>query len=285
MGEIDICRISRGLENALVDVEMIHTVMMDQDLDKLSVGISSVIGKRKEQQDTVRADDDYALMENGKFIAVLCDGMGGLSGGKQASSLCASILFDTFHARESVDDVREFYKHAIAEADRQVNALRNPDGTVMRSGTTLASVVIQDDKLHWASVGDSRIYLIRNNMISCITHDHNYLMQLKEQVNKGEITQEEAETHPKKEALVSYIGMGGVKYTDMNRGPVPLQNHDYIVLCSDGLYKTVAEQDIKDIVLGIEEAKDIAVGLTDYAMAAQKRTQDNTSVIVIHYNE
>lgn len=262
-----------------------HTIIIDENVSNITVGISSVIGRRKEQQDTIKTDDDYALIEHGKFIAVLCDGMGGLSGGQQASNLCADFIVESFHSVEKIDNIQEFYRVVIAESDRRILKLCDENGERLHAGTTLASVVIQGNTLHWASVGDSHIYLIRNGQIQCITNDHNYLMILQEKIEQGELTKEEAEEHPKKEALVSYVGMGGVKYIDINTKPFELINGDYIVICSDGLYRTVSEEDIKGITCGIEDAKDVAACLTEYAMRAEKSNQDNTSVIVIQYKE
>lgn len=267
----------------LSDMDMITTIMLEDSISTISVGMSSVIGTRKEQQDTIKADDDYAIMENGKFIAVLCDGMGGLSGGKQASEVCATHIQDSFHAEECEEDISQFFRRVIVEGDRKVSELRNESGEPLGAGSTMVCIVIKEDELHWSSVGDSHIYLIRGNQIRCITRDHNYSMLLEEKVKMGEITQQEAETHPKREALISYMGMGGVKYVDINATPFKLINEDYIVLCSDGLYRTVSEEDIKNIVQGIGEAEDAAECLTEYAMRAHKMNQDNTSVVVIQY--
>lgn len=262
-------------------MDIVKTIMLDEDAFHVNVGISSVIGNRNEQQDSVVADDDYALAEQGKFIAVLCDGMGGLSGGEKASNLCTSFVMNTFHSMQTIENISDFYRMTIAECDSRVTKLRDDNGEPLKAGTTLASVVIKEQKLYWASVGDSHIYLIRNQSIQCITNDHNYLMLLNEKVKRGEITQEQAYADPQKESLISYIGIGGVKYVDINASPFELQNGDYIILCSDGLYRSVSEGDIRDITYGIGDAKDVAECLTEYAMRAGKRHQDNTSVIVI----
>lgn len=261
----------------------VTTVILEDSLSTITVGMSSVIGRRNEQQDTIKSDDDYAIIENGKFIAVLCDGMGGLSGGKQASEICATHIQDSFHADDCEDDISQFYRRVIVESDRKVTELQDEEGQPLGAGSTMVSVVIKDGELHWSSVGDSHIYLIRGEQIRCITRDHNYFMLLEEKVKRGEMTQLEADTHPKREALISYMGMGGVKYVDLNAAPFKLIDGDYIVLCSDGLYRTVSEEDIKNIANGIGEAKDVAECLTEYAMRADKRNQDNTSVIVIQY--
>lgn len=261
----------------------VRTVILEDSLSTITVGMSSVIGRRKEQQDTIESDDDYAIMENGKFIAVLCDGMGGLSGGKQASELCATHIKSSFHAENCEEDISLFYRRVIVESDYKITELKDKNGKPLRAGSTMASIIIKDGELHWASVGDSHIYLIRGNHIRCLTRDHNYYMVLEEKVKRGEMTQREAENHPQKEALVSYMGMGGVKYVDRNAVPFKLAEGDYIILCSDGLYRTVCDEDIKNITNGIGEVKNVAKGLTEYAMRAGKKNQDNTSVIVVQF--
>ncbi len=264
-----------------------HTVMLDE-LDKsVYIGSSSVIGQRKEQQDAVKSDDFYSYAEKGKSISVLCDGMGGLTGGEKASALCSSIVYDTFHSNTEFPSVPVFYKSVIFQSDQEVQKIKTDDETqTSKAGTTLVSVVIEDDRLYWASVGDSRIYIIRGNDILCITNDHNFLMLLNEKVKRGEITQEEADNNPQKEALISYIGIGGVHYVDMNTKGFNLLDGDYIVLCSDGLYRSLSEEEIKQTVLNFnKETQKAAEALTDLALSKKLKNQDNTSVVVIGYQD
>lgn len=266
--------------------EEMHTIMLDDSDIEVYVGASSVMGRRKEQQDAIKTDDFYAYVENEKMISVLCDGMGGLTGGEKASALCTSIVRNTFHSDEEYASVPEFYRTVITRADDAVGDLKNPLGKPLGAGTTLVSVVIDGDELYWASVGDSRIYIIRDNEILCITKDHNFLMLLNERVKKGEITQEEANSNPKKEALVSFIGMGGVRYIDMNSRGFRLRNEDYIVLCSDGLYRSMTQDEIKTIVCSFsQDTQQAAEMLTGVALSKNLKNQDNTSVVVIKYKD
>lgn len=267
-------------------VEELHTVMLPDKTQSVLVGTSSVIGRRNEQQDAIKADTEYSFMEDDKAIFVLCDGMGGLSGGERASGLCSSIVFDLFHQLEPNVTIPQFYKSVIAQADDEVRLLKREDGVSLNAGTTLASIVIEENHMYWASVGDSRIYIIRGDEILCITQDHNFLMLLNEKVKRGEMTQEEAENNPKKEALVSYIGMGGVNYIDMNNKAFQLLNGDRIVLCSDGLYRSVTEDELKYVVHQYDsDLQATAEALTALAMNKNLRNQDNTSVIVIGYQD
>lgn len=253
--------------------------------NSVDIGLSSVIGKRNEQQDTVIADDEYMYYEKGRAIATLCDGMGGLNGGKQASLTCATLLNNTFH-KSNNEDVLTFYRRIVPKLDSAVKNLKNEDGSFLNAGTTLISVVVEAGTLNWLSIGDSRIYIIRNNKIKCITHDHNYSMLLNEKVNRGEINQSDADSDPLKDALVSYIGMGGVKYIDINTKPFPLIDEDCIILCSDGLYRALKDDEIVAIVNAVDgDMKQAATALTDFAMSKELKGQDNTSVIVIKYND
>ena len=274
-------------EKASFQVGEMKTVLIDNFDRSVHVGISSVIGKRREQQDAVKSDDFSAYMENGRAIAVLCDGMGGMSSGGMASELCSSIVFESFHNKIDSLLIPDFYRNVISESDNAVRNMTDENGSPVKgSGTTMVSVVIDGNKLYWASVGDSRIYILRNDELLCITTDHNYLMLLNERVKRGEITKEEAESDTKKELLISYIGIGGVRYVDMNSQGLNLLNGDYVILCSDGLYRSVSEEEIKQIVHSFEgDAQQIAEVLTDIAIGKNYRNQDNTSVVVISFQD
>lgn len=264
----------------------INTIELSGVNNNLDIGLSSVIGKRSDQQDTILADDEYIYYEKGQAIATLCDGMGGLEGGKLASSTCARQLNDAFHKLANTDDLSLFYRRIIPKLDGQVRKLKNSDGKPLNAGTTLVSVAFQNGKLYWISVGDSRIYLIRKSKILCITHDHNYSMILNQKVLNGQITQEEADRDPKKDALISYIGMGGVKYIDVNTKPFRLSDGDILLLCSDGLYRAVDQYEMLRVINSVNyNMKQAAIALTDYAMQKNIKGQDNTSVITIQFNE
>lgn len=276
--------VDKDKDNIMDDM---HTIMLDEFDKSVYIGTSSVIGRRKEQQDAIKSDTFYSYAENGKAISVLCDGMGGLVGGGKASALCSSIVYDTFHSEAKFPSIPMFYKSVIFQSDEEVRMMKTDEGTqILGAGTTLASVVIEDDQLYWASVGDSHIYIIRGNDILCITKDHNFLMLLNEKVKRGEITQEEADSNPKKEALISYIGIGGVHYVDMNSTGFHLLDGDHIVLCSDGLYRSLSENEIKQVVCNFgKETQQAAEALTSLALSKNLRNQDNTSVVVIGFQD
>lgn len=271
-------------EEIVEEDDPLATERIDLDQPMVSIGKASLIGMRKEQQDAIRTDDFDAYTENGRAIALLCDGMGGLSGGEQASNKCASMMFSAFHEMAPGTPIPRFFRTMIARADREVGALRGPDGSALRCGTTMVGAAIENGGLYWASVGDSRIYLVRGEEIVCLTKDHNLMMLLSEQVKRGEITQEEADSNPKREALISFIGGGVVRCIDCPAKPIPLRDGDHVVLCSDGLYRSVSEEEIWQIVTAFQDTAAVAAQmLAEQAVNKRFPHQDNTSVIVMTY--
>ena len=135
-------------------------------------------------------------------------------------------------------------------------------------------------------MGDSRIYIIRGDEIAQVNAEHNYYMMLKNRVEAGEITEEEARNDPSKEALISYIGIGGVELADINQEPFSFENGDLIVLCSDGLYRILNDEAIKLIVRSCSENIPLAAHmLVNTATENRQNNQDNTTAIVVKYKQ
>lgn len=132
------------------------------------------------------------------------------------------------------------------------------------------------------NIGDSRIYLVRDGKMLQLTHDQNYLTRLMEKVRSGEITEQEALSHPKREALISYCGIRELSMVEINLQPLQLKSGDVIVLCSDGLYRLLSRQEMIDVLQETAEDMNLAAfKLTAAATDKNFRGQDNTSVILI----
>ncbi len=264
----------------------VYTMRIDRFVDALRVGLSSNLGSRACQQDAARVSDDYYYMDTQRAMAVLCDGMGGLSGGERASQLSVNALYEMFIQNRHINEneIQSFYTTALQRLDMMVHALKKENGDPLGAGTTLISVMICESKLYWASVGDSHIYFVRDGKITCLTQDHNYYKILCERVRKGEISQEEADTDPKKEALLSYLGIGGMDYMDISAKPIQLQEGDIVLLCSDGLYRSLTQREMIDIVqYAGKDMQTAASRLTEAAIQKGNRHQDNTTVVLLQY--
>lgn len=266
--------------------EELRTIQIESFPYKLRFGSCSHIGNRPDQQDSFATDDDYFYFENHRAMATVCDGMGGLSGGLMASSLCAATVKEEFHkfGGDAVS-MPDFLRSLAVKVDRDVFSLKNENGAPLMAGTTLVSVYVLENQLFWLSVGDSHIYIVRGNQMVTANSDHNYFRILKERAARGEITLQEAESDPKKEALVSYIGMGGLKLLDVNYKPFILQSGDRIVLCSDGLYRTLDEEEIKIIIQdNFDDPQEASEDLVNSAIRVQKPHQDNTTAVVLAFD-
>ncbi len=270
-----------------IEQSEIPTVPMEEEdfgFDhRIEMGISSIIGTRKNQQDTVFGNTD----ELGT-IAVVCDGMGGLEGGEIASCLAAQTLAeDYFQFRLNPQGtIPDFFQQEAIKIDSLVYELQNEEGDRLEAGTTMSAVIVEGNRLHWLSVGDSRIYLIREKKIQMLNQEHNYREMLLEKLERGEITEEYfyEEERERGEALVSFLGIGDLSLMDINQRPFLLQEGDFILLCSDGLYRSMPEEMILKVILdSLPDVERAAFCLTAGAMDMSWESLDNTSLILLQY--
>ena len=241
------------------------------------IGLTSILGTRQEQQDELRCQQ-----YDNQLLAAVCDGMGGMSNGHLASLTAIRQLFQLFEQKSPEMSMIDFFLQSVDMLDESVYALRKymeDDGI---PGTTLVSAAISGNMLNWLSVGDSRMYIIRGKEIVRITTDHNYYLQLKQELENGDISHAEyREKLCQGETLISYLGMGGIELMDRNTSPLPLQKDDIILLMSDGLYRSVSEQEMILIASPDLPAQEITDKLVLRSQNNSTNTQDNTSVIAI----
>lgn len=237
----------------------------------------SIVGSRTEQQDALT----FGKTEN-SFYAIVCDGMGGMEDGAAASKAVVQTMKWLIEENaDRIQNVPDFLLRCIDVLDEKVINLRTREQK-SGCGTTIVAVVIQADRLYWLSVGDSRLYICRDGEMIQATRDHNYLYTLQELYNAGQITQTQYESESRKgEALTSYIGIGGVELFDICQHPFELAVGDILLLTTDGLYKTLSDNKIKDVLAGVSRLEDAADALISSITEFPKPNQDNTSFITI----
>lgn len=243
----------------------------------------SIIGTRSEQQDSYAMLTMHAEQSDGPeaLLAIVCDGIGGFSAGQEASSIGVASIIETFQAaHRPLSDFARTFEEGICLADKRVVALAKALGS--KAGTTAVAVYEESGKLYWGCVGDSRAYLLRDSKLSCLTRDHNYALTLQEKVNKGLITQQAADADPERESLISFIGMNDVTHIDTSEHGMTMLDGDVMLLCSDGLYKSLSAAEIADIICQYVGRPSFLPGvLTAAAFDKDLPHQDNTTVIVI----
>lgn len=248
----------------------------------------TAVGNRDYQQDALYVSPSRMLASNKKtrVLALVCDGMGGMADGGKASRTAVQMMVQGFQNVEKNPELNipAFFERGIRAIDRVIYDFPKENGR--GSGTTMVACIVEDNRLYWASVGDSRIYIIRGQQIQQVTRDHNYALRLQEQVAAGQMTMEEAMRHRHREALISYLGMGNVSLMDINTQPFSLQYGDIVMLCSDGITKTLPDSQIKRILLAdAVRPEQKAEALVEAATHANSHSQDNTSVALIKFEE
>jgi len=243
---------------------------------------SSHIGTRENQQDYI----DAGASVSGVVFGIVCDGMGGLSGGEVASSTAAQALAEALIKMDPNCDVPAFLTAQAHYVNKLVYDLPFESEGGIGAGTTIVAAVIVDKNLYWLSIGDSRIYIIRKNEIEIVTRDHSYSMELEGRVRDGRITAEDAASDPMRDALISYLGIDDLKIIDCNRNAFILKPGDIILLCSDGLYRSLCEADIMDVIQRHgDDIEECARVLPLYAYDKSAGSQDNTSVVLMRYQD
>jgi protein phosphatase len=242
---------------------------------QLRAGVATDTGR-------VRAinQDSYMVLPD-RGLWVVADGMGGAQAGEVASSMAIEALKDSY-----VDPTVESLAAAMAEANRRIHdAARDPDLTGM--GTTAVAIALvpgepdpeapgaeEEQHLLVVNVGDSRAYLFRDAGLTQLTDDHSVVAQL---VRDGRISQAEADAHPQRNIVTRVLG----PYPDVQVDiwPVDPVRGDRYLLCSDGLFNEVPDDQMAAVLRRLEDPSDAAAELV--RLANESGGRDNITVIVL----
>ena len=230
------------------------------------LAIESIAGQRPYQEDSVLAQN----LSDGRVLIAVADGMGGHAAGEVASALALETLVSALEAGEDLDT-------AFVIANAEVNEKAREPGK-QGMGTTLTAALVEDGEYLVANVGDSRGYLLSSKGIRQLTQDHSFVA---EAMKRGQ-TEAEAMATPWKDALTRSIGTGEEVEVDVF-GPFPLREDIALLICSDGLYKTLSDQDLEGIFL--RSASPIGAAQTLVSSALESGSDDNISVVIAEYGE
>ena len=210
---------------------------------KITVACKTDLGRVRENNEDkfeyYLPEDDVTLATRG-LIFLVCDGMGGHAAGQIASELAAKTFIDVYLHHPS-EDPAVAMQSAVTAANRFVVDVGRAIPARRGMGTTLSGLILLQDQAYTCQVGDSRVYRLRDDELTMLTHDHTWV---DEAIRLGTLTPEEAETHPYKHVLTRAIGTEGDLTADIE--PQPLQTGDVYLLCSDGLINHVDDGTIAD---------------------------------------
>jgi protein phosphatase len=234
---------------------------------RLHFAVRSDVGHVREGNE----DSAYA----GQRLLAVADGMGGHAAGEVASSTVISRLADLDDEFDSDDLVTEL-NEAVRDANRQLREMSLENSALDGMGTTVTAVLSSGDMLGVLHVGDSRAYLLRDGVLSQVTHDHTLVQDL---VDQGRITPEQANTHPQRSLLMRALDGREVEPDLSVRQAVP---GDRYLLCTDGLSGVVSEETILETLL-LPTPQDAVDQLVDLALKGGG--PDNITVVVADIEE
>ena len=198
-------------------------------------GVTDRGAVRQQNQDAYAA----RVLEDGRAIALVCDGMGGARAGNVASTMAVKLFMEEFLRPGQKDSVEEQMGHAASVANQAVFQRSATDPECAGMGTTMVAVLAGAEEAVILNEGDSRCYHINDEGIVLVTRDHSLVEDL---VERGELTREQARTHPHRNLITRALGAEPVLMADCFRQP--LNEGDYLLLCSDGLSNVVNEQEM-----------------------------------------
>jgi protein phosphatase len=218
-----------------------------------------------------RIADEEVSRDKGCMLMV-ADGMGGHNAGEVASRMASEMISHEYFRQHG--PIEKCLAKAFELANKNIFEMSQSNRSMKGMGTTCTVVVISDQAIYYAHVGDSRAYLLKGNTISKISEDHTYVQEL---VNKGEITIAEAAIHPKRNILTNAMGTKASLRIDTGKFALPFEENNRLMLCSDGLYDYLNDNEIARM-LGGNSLRDAA---TEMVEEAKKRGgHDNITVVL-----
>lgn len=239
-------------------------------------GQSDIGCLRKNNEDALgywEPEEDEQFARKGR-LAIVADGMGGYEGGQEASRLAVETLVDTYRDYAG-NDPQQALIDGLQAANEGIRQYGMEHPALQGMGTTCTAAAIVGDALHYVHVGDTRLYLIREGQISQVTRDHSYVGRL---VEAGMITRAEAEKHPQRNILTAAVGTTAELIMDAPMRPEPLRRDDVIVICTDGLWGQVQDQEILEAVKA-QSAESAGRDLIE--LARQRGGPDNITVYIL----
>lgn len=223
------------------------------------------------------------------FLAIVADGIGGHKAGEIASDIAVKTITSSIAESDGTDPLW-ILKSALLEANHAITEEADLDDSKRGMGSTVACALVIDTALYIATLGDSRLYLVRDNVIQQLNIDHTWVQ---EALEIGVINSEEARSHPRRHLIRSYLGSADPITPDLrlymdseenqeqakaNQG-LPLVPGDQIIICTDGLTDLVADEEIIEILVGDDTADEQLQKMVD--LANLRGGHDNITAVLI----
>jgi protein phosphatase len=187
-------------------------------------------------------ESDQEFLCKGR-LAIIADGMGGHQGGEEASRLAVEVVSQTY--RESQAIPQESLLAGFQSAHERIQQYAVEKARTSGMGTTCTALSLMGKEMCYAHVGDSRLYLFRDGVLTCLTSDHSQAMEL---VRAGIIGLEDAESHPARHILSRALGVGKQLQPEISPAPIEIRDGDTLLLCTDGLWGQLSDQELGEVL-------------------------------------
>ena len=228
------------------------------------------------------SNEDYYLLLPERNLYIVSDGMGGHNAGEVASLNAVEGLEKYFTPqrvstmKENQEKIREEMIHAVVEAHKRVAKMGRTKAEYFGMGCTIAVAFISGCLLHTCHAGDSRVYIINRSDITQVTDDHSYVWEL---VKAGKMTHKEARQSSMKNRITQALGADFPISPEYNE--CSLNQEDKVLLCSDGLWDMLPDEEIQRIVMEKGTPEETCRRLTEKANEAGG--DDNITVVLVEY--
>ncbi len=208
---------------------------------KFQLSKTSRLGNRVVNEDRIGT-----AKSNGRVLLVLADGMGGYRGGQIASKALVNCILRQFkRCKLPIDDPQAYLRDLVASAHLATLQAGSEQYPPIEPRTTCVICLIQENTATWAHVGDSRLYLFRQGKSFVQTTDHSKIEELR---RKGKLTKEEMENHPQRHLVTRCVGYQKIPPVPTISDVTPLEKYDMLLLCSDGLWGPVKDNQLAEIL-------------------------------------
>ncbi len=236
----------------------------------------SVLGDRDENQDRVGA-----ILADGCAMLAVVDGMGGHSGGARAAERALESLIDAYSSESPpLLDPEGFLQRAMSVSHDALVELGADVALEARPRATCALCLVQDGFTYWVHVGDSRIYHLRSGRLVERTRDHSHVEVL---LQEGLISEEDIPDHPMRNYVECCLGGDTILPGMSISGSRRLESGDHLLICSDGLWSGVTDDDIADLSAADGNLEDRLHSLAGRAVEANSPHSDNTSAVAMQW--
>ncbi len=236
------------------------------------------LGIRREQNEDyflyIEPESDEEFAAKGRLLLV-ADGMGGHNGGEVASGIAAAALRGAFLSANGEDPTTVLVR-GFSQAQQEIIARGREAGNLNGMGTTCTAVILRNGELSYGHIGDSRLYLLREGILTQLTEDHTLVHQL---VKGGALSKEEAAAYEQKNVLTAALGMRSEAVpADFSETPLPLEPGDTLIVSSDGLHGLIADGEIAQIT-DSKSPNDACHALLN--LAIERGAPDNITVQIL----